>query len=168
MKMVKRHLKLRASLADRFYDKVAPDPNSGCWLWTGAVKELGYGVIGLGRRSQGIRKAHRVSWELHRGPIPEGLCVCHKCDVPGCVNPNHLFLGTLADNAQDTARKGRLKIPDNRGERATWSKLKTEQAADIATRRLTAREFAALYGVSESAVCRIWEGKNWTATLKAL
>ncbi len=164
---MKRHLKLRASLWDRFHDKVFPDPNCGCWLWSGGRNENGYGIIGLGRRSQGVGKTHRVAWELYNGPIPDGMCVLHKCDNPPCCNPAHLRLGTLKDNARDTVSKGRNWIPNNRGENAKWGKLTTEQARDIASRRLTSNAFAALYGVSRSAVFRIWEGKNWKATLSA-
>src|SRR5574340_590014 len=81
---------IQRSLLERFFDKVSPEALTGCWLWTGAVKELGYGVIGLGTREQGTSKAHRVSWELHNGPIPSGLNVLHSCDTPSCVNPDHL------------------------------------------------------------------------------
>jgi hypothetical protein len=153
--------KLRSSLLDRFNDKVSPEPNSGCWLWTGGITELGYGVIGLGRREEGTDKAHRVSWRLHRGPIPDGMCVCHRCDTPLCVNPDHLFLGTLGDNMRDCVRKARNYVPNMRGSRAPWSRLTEEQVSDILTRRLTSLKFAALYGVSGSAIREIWRGKNW-------
>lgn len=158
---MKRNLPIRASLWDRFHDKFIPEPNSGCWLWLGGIHEFGYGVIGLGRRHEGTRKAHRVAWELYRGSIPDGLAICHKCDVPSCVNPDHLFLGTLKDNSQDCARKGRNFIPDNRGERAKWAKLTLDAARDIKQRRMSSRKYAVIYGCSKSAVERIWEGRNW-------
>lgn len=158
--MAKRHLKLRASLWDRFHDKISPEPNSGCWLWTGATKELDYGVIGLGRREEGTDKAHRVAYRLYKGDIG-GLNVLHSCDTPCCVNPDHLFLGSLSDNMRDCVRKRRNAVPDNRGERASWSKLTDEAVADIKTRRLKGREFAKLYGVSNSAVFNIWRGVSW-------
>ncbi len=81
------------------------EPNTGCWLWTGSRNQKGYGWS----RIQGIstRMAHRISWLLHRGDIPEGVLVCHKCDTPSCVNPDHLFLGTQKDNLLDMSRKGR-------------------------------------------------------------
>jgi hypothetical protein len=95
------------SAAQRFHDSYVADPNSGCWLWLG--RELGshgYGSIKIFGRSV---RAHRFSWELHFGPIPSGLLVCHKCDVPACVNPSHLFLGTHLDNETDKRAKGRAR-----------------------------------------------------------
>ena len=75
-----------------------------CWVWTGPRNRHGYGRI----KCQGITVlVHRLSWEIHCGEIPEGLCVCHKCDVPNCINPTHLFLGTNADNMADRDAKGR-------------------------------------------------------------
>lgn len=154
---------VQATLAERFYDKCSPEPNSGCWLWTGAVKELGYGVMGRGGRKDGIVKAHRASWEIHNGPIPDGMAVCHKCDVPSCVNPDHLFLGTLSDNMRDCVAKGRLRTPDNRGERAGWAKLNADAVRDIRTRAHTGKSYALKYGVSKSTVFAVWSGNNWAS-----
>lgn len=92
-----------APLTARFDEQYIPEPMCGCWLWTGSLQKDGYGLIKDGR----MRTAHRVSWELHRGPIPARACVLHKCDVRSCVNPDHLWLGSLRDNAVDMARKKR-------------------------------------------------------------
>lgn len=102
-------------IGDRFWDKVNKDgpvpqhvPHLGkCWVWTGAKAHKGYGAIsGEGFRSK-RDLAHRVSWRLHHGDVPQGLWVLHKCDNPPCVRPDHLFLGTSQDNHADMMRKGR-------------------------------------------------------------
>lgn len=91
---------------ERFMKFVSPEPNSGCWLWTGGtVQPGGYGVFAP--RTSPQTTAHRVSWMLFVGPIPDGLQVCHHCDVRLCVNPDHLFLGTSQDNHSDMVRKKR-------------------------------------------------------------
>jgi HNH endonuclease len=87
--------------ADRFWKYVKKENN--CWLWTGATAK-GYGDLQVGDKRQ---RAHRISWMLHRGKIPKGMFVCHKCDNPPCVNPAHLFLGTNRDNILDCHLKGR-------------------------------------------------------------
>ena len=93
----------RGTPAERFWRFVTQ--TDGCWEWSGCRQSHGYGQIGVERR---IVYAHRLSWELHYGPIPAGLHVCHKCDNPPCVRPDHLFLGTRSDNLSDAAHKGRL------------------------------------------------------------
>src|SRR5678816_2871477 len=96
-------------LSERFWSKV--DQSGDCWIWTAHHLSSGYGLIGTGSMRDGTRRgslAHRVSWELAYGTIPDGLFVCHRCDNPSCVRPDHLFLGTCKDNAADSVAKGRM------------------------------------------------------------
>jgi hypothetical protein len=96
---------MNCSVADRFWSKVRK--SDGCWLWGASIKTTGYGQFFRGPR---IEKAHRVSYELTHGPIPEGLYVLHRCDVRACVRPDHLFLGTISDNSRDMIYKGRHPV----------------------------------------------------------
>jgi hypothetical protein len=90
--------------ATRFWTKVIKGQT--CWLWTGATNAKGYGIFGFRDK---LMRAHRVAYMLTHGPIVDGLLVCHRCDTPACVRPDHLFVGTAADNTKDARRKGRLK-----------------------------------------------------------
>jgi hypothetical protein len=94
------------SIAERFWDKVSPEPNSGCWLWTGGLAN-GYAVIQRGKRGEGLIKAHRLALTLSGVNVPDDLLVCHSCDVPLCVNPAHLYVGTQSDNMRDSHRRKR-------------------------------------------------------------
>ena len=124
---------LDADAARRFWSKVDKHER-GCWLWTGALLgQNAYGSFsmsrGLPRGQQAPRYAHRISWELAHGPIPPGQMVLHACDVPHCVNPAHLFLGTQKHNMADAAAKGRLSVP-----RPSARKLTEPQREDIRRR----------------------------------
>jgi len=91
----------------RFHANYQPVTETGCWVWTGDYARKGYGRMRIGA-NRAVR-AHRLSYEIHAGPIGDGLCVCHKCDTPSCVNPDHLFLDTNAGNTADRVRKGRSR-----------------------------------------------------------
>ena len=151
------------SLADRFWSKV--QRSDDCWLWTG-TKPRGYGMLRVGRR---MRLAHRISWEIHRGQIPEGLDICHVCDVPACVRPDHLFLGTAKDNSDDARAKGRWRPFSIRGESHHNAKLSDAQVEEVRRIRSARSEsIAALarrLGVATSTIKRICNGRVRRASL---
>lgn len=157
---------MRLTPLQRFESKYVPEPNSGCWLWDHRSERTGYGtyfrVSPVGR---GIGP-HRASWLLHRGPIPDGLCVCHKCDNRVCVNPEHLFLGTYADNMKDASQKGRMRwrcvtraLPV--GERHHASKLTAEAVRQIRLSDLSGAELARCHGVTNVTISRIRRRIIW-------
>lgn len=139
-------------LAERFAFYV--QKGDGCWEWRGPKTSLGYGKLCFNYKYLG---AHRVSWELHRGPIGAGLFLCHKCDNPGCVNPDHLFLGTQMDNMRDKIAKGR----DLYGEKNTEAKLKECQVREILRDTRSLKEIAADYDVSGTMIGFIKNGRKW-------
>jgi hypothetical protein len=113
------------ALRAKFMARITPDPKSGCWLWTGYSDGNGYGRLRVNHR---IYAAHRLSIELHVGPIPQGngmrdFCACHRCDNPPCVNPAHLYVGSHADNVRDANAKGRAVQPNVAGARNGRCKL---------------------------------------------
>jgi len=149
----------RKSLEERFWGKVDKRGSNECWEWTGA-KSSGYGGIRDGKK---VVYAHRVSWELHNSPIPDGLWVLHHCDNRGCVNPGHLFLGTKADNVHDMMAKGRGIYV--RGEANGQTKLTEKEVHEIRTLlamgKLSRRIIGEMYGVSQQTISCINTGSAW-------
>lgn len=163
---------VKRSTEDRFWDKVDKDgpvpfhaPLLGpCWVWTASCSH-GYGQLctKLGGGKQERLLAHRLSWELHRGAVPDGMFVCHHCDNPPCVNPAHLFLGTNTDNMRDASAKGRLHGSGLTGERHPSSKLTVSQVKAIRNDPRPRSEIALAYRVHYNTVALIKRGHTWAS-----
>lgn len=150
------------SLRERFETKYERGP--ACWVWTASRNSNGYGQIGRGPAGAGNWQAHRAAWVLEYGPIPDGVCVLHRCDNPLCVRPDHLFLGTHKDNSQDMVRKGRHALHGkgaHSGERHHLAKITDATAREIRSSPETGRAMASRLGLSEAQVSRIRTGRRW-------
>lgn len=147
----------RPSAAERLTSKIEYDPNGGCWLWSGLTHPFGHGTIGVNGKNT---LTHRFAWTLWRGEIPAGRHVLHKCDVPQCVNPDHLYLGSDKENARDRVERGRQV----RGSRNGRSKLTEAQVLSIRSRIAAGeqqKDIAADVGLVPSAISRIHTRENW-------
>ncbi len=148
---------------ERHFVKATPDE---CWEWTGRRSTYGYGAFRTGGTySRKQLYAHRFAYELYVGPIPDGLLVCHHCDNRLCVNPAHLFLGTIADNMRDAAVKGRKMACAKRGERHYRARLTEEQVREMRqlreTTSLTLDEIGTRFGVAKHVVYHVVHRKTW-------
>lgn len=152
-----------------------PGGVDACWPWTGSKNKAGYGGLRLGSLTDGTRRmvaAHRLSYELHVGPLTKTDIVMHRCDNPSCVNPRHLRKGTQSDNIQDCLRKGRFRThdaprrapPPKRGEANPRAKLSASAVAKIreaARAGEAVRSIGRRFGVSGTHVARIARGEYW-------
>jgi hypothetical protein len=146
----------------RIEEQVIPEPNSGCLLWCGGLRQprpgrsLIYGMIRLRGKMTSV---HRVAYEIAHGPVPDGQQVLHGCDVPLCVNPAHLFLGTNADNIADKVAKDRARKRLTRDKADT---IRTLVASGVSQHEISRR-----YGVAQSTISRIMSGERRPAGLPA-
>ena len=141
-----------ATTQERLESKVIKDPNhvDCCWTWSASLHPEGYGRFALDGKTQ---KAHRVSYEIYKGSIPDGLCVCHTCDNPACVNPNHLFLGTVSQNNADKAEKGRAAKKLNAG--------LVKDIKDALSNGASLNSLAKLFQVSRAMIIKIKHNRSW-------
>lgn len=181
--------KVKEPFLDRFWRQV--QKSDGCWIWAGALSSTGYGVIGVQHPVKRNLYAHRVSYELHIGPVPDGYFVCHRCDNPRCVRPDHLFVGTHRDNMADMVAKGRSNAGDkhpsrryperrargdnhglrkhpervSRGEVHAYAKLTVDAVrairAEYSVGGISQRELAERYGVTQTVIGDAIRRKSW-------
>lgn len=135
------------------HPKVQAIGESGCWIWTGDLNEDGYGRVHVGSNKRVL--AHRLSYTAHVGEIPPRGCVCHRCDIPSCINPDHLWLGSHLQNMRDRNRKGRASGGRLSGERNPAATLTDDQVKEIFYAPGTITEVAERHGLARSHVCRI-------------
>lgn len=153
----------RGTVSERFWAKVDKAGPDECWNWTASTGRGGYGALLRDGKYQG---AHRISYEMHHGEIGDGMCVCHRCDNRACVNPAHLFLGTLADNNADREAKGRgvyLNGERHYAAKLTWDDVKAiRENTDGVTRKELAEKFSVSYvTISHIVAGRKWKNPPW-------
>jgi len=158
----------------KFQVKISVSLSTGCWNWIGQKSEHGYGIISKSSHIRaGVKTyAHQLSWLIYNGEIPSGMFICHHCDNPACVNPNHLFLGTPQDNVDDKMRKGRHrtrvfygKEHPQHGTNSPYNKLTENDVREI--RKLyvegeTLRSIASKFNVVHGVINNIIQGRKWS------
>ena len=151
------------STIGQFWSHVDRRSRNECWLWTGVEalpNDCGfiYGRFSVYADQRSVNyRAHRFAWMLANGEIPKGLCVLHECDVPLCVNPNHLFIGTVLDNNRDAMRKGRV----TRGEDVNTAKLTEDKVREIFHSNESDSVLGRRHGVHPTSIAKIRNGKSW-------
>lgn len=141
-------------LKERLLEKVRVVPETGCWEWTGTRHRHGYGVIMI---DGSIFRTHRVSFEVLKGEKPGDQHVCHSCDNPPCINPDHLWLGSHGDNMGDCSAKGRM----HQGEKHGMAKLTDDDVREIRASNLSGVELTRIFGVGGAAISNIRNHKAW-------
>ena len=157
---------MRGTPKERFWAKVDVRGTEECWVWTGAKTSHGYGTLTIEGKTE---RVHRLAFEWAIGPIPKGMCVCHLCDNRACVNPAHLFLGSVGDNNRDCWDKGRHpRFPDSRGENNGNAKLTARKVARIreayAKGDVLLSDLASRFDVSARHVWRIINYESWATS----
>jgi hypothetical protein len=146
---------------EKFWALVSPEPNSGCWLWTGATLHHGHGTVSFNGR---YWQAHRLAWTFTNGAIPEGAFICHRCNVSACCNPAHLYAGNAKTNHDDMAAIGR-GVRSKIGSKMHCAKLDEALVGKIRMRYsaggVTQAELARQHGVAQSNVSRAITGARW-------
>lgn len=151
-------------LTERIERHSIPEPNSGCWLWTGTIGPNGYGTMGIGgnRKLGGkTRGVHQVAWMAYRGEIPAGLFVCHHCDMKTCVNPDHLYVAPHAKNMEDAGSRKRMRFGKEH-HAAILNRGLVIAFRDMARVGFTASQIAARFGFSRSNVRHVLTGYVWS------
>lgn len=146
-------------LVERFNSKWKVDSVSGCWVWTASIAGKGYGQIKLPKQRKQIY-AHRLSYLIHKGELQDGQFVCHTCDNPRCVNPEHLFVGTAKDNQQDMKAKGRHLYGSKNVRAVLNDEIVKEILIDLSG-DASQSAIAKHYGVSQITISRIKRGERW-------
>jgi hypothetical protein len=153
------------TLRERLFSRIIKQDDE-CWIWTGSKAESGHGHINVGKNK--MMKTHRLSWIFLRGPIPDGLCVLHHCDVPACINPDHLYVGTVQNNVDDMWARGRqpkdYNHPPQDCENNPNALLSNKQVAEIKRMLLDGKrqvDVARMFGVSRFVIWSISKGRTW-------
>lgn len=156
--VVAQPVKVSDKYLKRFWSRVLKSDN--CWTWIGCFGSNGYGSFWM---SGNPHKTHRLSYQIHFGSIPLGLCICHRCDNPACVNPSHLFIGTSAENISDMDKKRRRKPA--KGEQIHLAKLSESDVLKIrsmhSTGNFSYRKLSGIFGVDYTNIACIIRRKTW-------
>lgn len=149
---------INLELTERFHEKWEIDKETGCWVWFASTAGRGYGQIKIPKTRKQIY-AHRLSYMIHKGEIPDDKEVCHTCDNPQCVRPSHLFLGSRKDNLQDMKSKGR-HLNGSRNSQSKLTDVKVRQI-HIDSKSMSQSKLAKCYGVSQGTIWKILNGIRW-------